>query len=66
MELEIQRLSHKKEIRIDQMAALPGASAKGSLSLKLLFSFLASVLFGVAIIIGIEAIERYISHQRYL
>lgn len=63
MELEIQRLSHKKEIRIDQMAALPGASAKGSLSLKLLFSFLASVLFGIAIIIGIEAIDPTVKHR---
>lgn len=63
MELEIQRLSHKKEIRIDQTAGFPGPSAKGSLSLKLVFSFLSSILFGIAIIIGIEAIDPTVKHR---
>ncbi|MBY0314990.1 MAG: polysaccharide biosynthesis tyrosine autokinase [Bdellovibrionales bacterium] len=63
MELEIQRLSLKKEIRVDQAASLPGAVPKGSLTLKLLFSFFASMLFGVGIIIGIEAIDPTIKHR---
>lgn len=62
-ELEIQKISQKKEIRIDQMAQAPGPSAKGNILLKLLFSTLVAVLLGVSIIVGIESIDPSIKHR---
>jgi len=62
-ELEIQRISQKKEVRIDQMASLPAASPKGSLPLKLTFSTLIALLLGMSIIIGIEMIDPTVKHR---
>lgn len=62
-ELEIQKISQKKEIRIDQVAQLPGPSAKGNILLKLLFSTLVSILLGISIIVGIESIDPSIKHR---
>lgn len=62
-ELEIQKISQKKEIRIDQSAQMPGPSAKGNVLLKLLFSTLVSILLGISIIVGIESIDPSIKHR---
>ncbi len=62
-ELEIQKISQKKEIRVDQAAQLPGPSAKGNVLLKLLFSTLVSILLGISIIVGIESIDPSIKHR---
>lgn len=62
-ELEIQKISQKKEIRIDQAAQLPGPSAKGNIVLKILFSSLVSILLGISIIVGIESIDPSIKHR---
>lgn len=62
-ELEIQKISQKKEIRIDQAAQLPGPSAKGNILLKILFSTLVSILLGISIIVGIESIDPSIKHR---
>jgi polysaccharide biosynthesis transport protein len=62
-ELEIQKISQKKEIRVDQSAQMPGPSAKGNILLKLLFSTLVSILLGISIIVGIESIDPSIKHR---
>lgn len=62
-ELEIQRISQKKEVRVDQVAQLPGANIKGNLILKLIFSALISLFLGVCIIIGIESLDPTIKHR---
>ncbi len=62
-ELDIQRISQKKEVRVDQVAQLPRANIKGNLLLKLAFSALISLFLGVCIIIGIEALDPTIKHR---
>ena len=62
-ELEIQRISQKKEVRVDQVAQLPGANIKGNLILKLIFSALISLFLGVCIIIGIESLDPTVKHR---
>lgn len=62
-ELEIQKISHKKEIRIDQVAGLPSPMPIGSLLMKILFSLLASVFLGVCIIICLESLDPTIKHR---
>ncbi len=56
-ELEIQRISHKKEIRLDQLAETPNPSVRGSLPLKITFSTLAALFLGVLIILGLESLD---------
>jgi len=65
-ELEIQRISQKKEVRMDQLAPLPGPTARGSLVLKLLFSGFASIFFGLLIVIGIETLDPSIKRRQDL
>ncbi len=62
-ELEIQRISQKKEVRLDQVAQLPGPNPKGSAILKLAFSTLISLFLGICIIIGIETLDPTIKHR---
>jgi polysaccharide biosynthesis transport protein len=62
-ELEIQRISQKKEVKVDQVSQLPSANAKGNLVLKLLFSTLISLFLGICIIIGIEALDPTVKHR---
>lgn len=62
-ELEIQKISQKKEIRIDQSAQLPGPSTKGNILLKLIFSSFVSILLGISIIVGIESVDPSIKHR---
>lgn len=62
-ELDIQRISQKKEVRVDQIAQLPGANIKGNLILKLAFSALISLFLGIFIIIGIEALDPTVKHR---
>ncbi len=56
-ELEIQRISHKKEIRVDQLAEIPGPSTRGSLPLKLVFSIFSALFLGTIIILGLESLD---------
>lgn len=62
-ELEIQKISQRKEVRIDQIAQTPGPSAKGNVLLKLIFSSLIALLLGISIIVGIESIDPTIKHR---
>ncbi len=62
-ELDIQRISQKKEVRVDQVAQLPGPNVKGNVFLKLIFSALISLFLGICIIIGIEALDPTIKHR---
>jgi len=62
-ELEIQRISQKKEVRLDQMASFPGPMPRGNLALKLIFSSLIALLLGVSIIIGIEVVDPTVKHR---
>lgn len=62
-ELEIQKISQKKEIRIDQAAQAPGPSVKGNILLKLFFSTLVAIVLGISIIVGIESIDPSIKHR---
>ncbi len=62
-ELDIQRISQKKEVRIDQVAQIPAANSKGNIYLKLIFSALISLFLGICIIIGIEALDPTIKHR---
>lgn len=62
-ELEIQRISQKKEVRVDQVAPLPGPNIKGNLILKLAFSALISLFLGICIIVGIEALDPTVKHR---
>lgn len=56
-ELEIQRISYKKEVRVDQMAELPGPTPRGSLLMKLFFSSLAAFFLGLLIVLGLESLD---------
>jgi len=62
-ELEIQRISQKKEVRVEQLASFPAPSPRGNLALKLTFSTLIALLLGVSIIIGIEMIDPTVKHR---
>ena len=62
-ELDIQRISQKKEVRVDQVAQIPAANQKGNIFLKLIFSALISLFLGICIIIGIEALDPTIKHR---
>ncbi|NQZ20033.1 MAG: hypothetical protein HRT44_12370, partial [Bdellovibrionales bacterium] len=65
-ELEIQRISFKKEVRVDQLAQRPGPKPRGSLPLKLLFSTLAAVFLGIVIIMGLESLDPSIKRRQDL
>jgi capsular exopolysaccharide synthesis family protein len=65
-ELEIQRISHKKEVRVDQLAQLPGPTPKGSLPLKLLFSSLAALFLGIVIVMGLESLDPSVKRRQDL
>ena len=65
-ELEIQRISFKKEVRVDQVAEVPGATPRGSLLMKLLFSSLASFFLGLLIILGLESIDPTVKSRQDL
>lgn len=56
-ELQIEKISQKKEIRVDQMASLPGSTPKGSLLFKILFTSLISIFLGALIVLGIETLD---------
>lgn len=56
-ELQIEKISQKKDIRVDQMATLPGPTPKGSLLFKLLFTCLISLFLGALIVLGIETLD---------
>lgn len=62
-ELEIQKISQKKEIRIDQSAQLPSASVKGNIYLKIIFSSCVALLLGISIIVGVESIDPSVKHR---
>ena len=65
-ELEIQRISHKKEVRVDQLAQRPNATPRGSLPLKLLFSTLAALFLGVLIVMGLESLDPSVKRRQDL
>lgn len=65
-ELEIQRISYKKEVRVDQLAGLPEASPSGSLMLKLIFSALAAMFLGLVIILGLESLDPTVKSRQDL
>lgn len=65
-ELEIQRISYKKEVRVDQLASLPEASPRGSLVLKLIFSALAALFLGLVIILGLESLDPTVKSRQDL
>lgn len=62
-ELEIQRISQKKEVRVDQVAGIGGPSPRGNLALKVIFSALIALFLGMSIIIGIEMIDPTVKHR---
>lgn len=66
IELEIQRISQKKEVRLDQMAEAPEPNIKGHLLLKLIFSALTSFFLGICLVIGIEALDPTVKHSSEL
>lgn len=65
-ELEIQRISFKKEVRVDQLAELPGPTPRGSLLLKLIFSSLAAVFLGLLIVLGLESLDPTVKSRQDL
>ena len=65
-ELEIQRISQKKEVRVDQLAALPGPTSRGSLLQKMLFSTFAALFLGVLIIMGLESLDPTVKRRQDL
>lgn len=62
-ELEIQKISQKKEVRVDQVASLPGPMARSSFLLKALFAFLAASALSVFIILGLETVNPTVKHR---
>ena len=65
-ELEIQRISHKKEVKVDQLAPLPSPTARGPLFFKLFFSSLVALFLGVIIIIGLESLDPSVKRRQDL
>ncbi|MCB0378624.1 MAG: polysaccharide biosynthesis tyrosine autokinase [Bdellovibrionales bacterium] len=65
-ELEIQRISHKKEVRVDQLAQLPGPTPRGNLFNKLLFSTFAAIFLGVLVVMGLESLDPTIKRRQDL
>ena len=65
-ELEIQRVSQKKEVRVDQLASLPNATPRGSFVQKSLFSSLASLFLAILIIMGLESLDPTVKRRQDL
>lgn len=65
-ELEIQRISHKKEVRVDQLAQQPSPTPRGSLLLKLLFSTFAALFLGIVIVMGLESLDPSVKRRQDL
>ncbi len=65
-ELEIQRISYKKGVRVDQLAELPEATPRGSLIKKLVFSSLAAFFLGLLIILGLETLDPTVKSRQDL
>lgn len=65
-ELEIQRISFKKEVKVDQFAETPGATPSGSILMKLIFSSLAALFLGLLIILGLESLDPSVKSRQDL
>lgn len=62
-QLGIQRISLQKKVKIERLADLPSAQPQGNLFIKLLFSILVGLFFGIIISLVLELIDTSIKHK---
>ncbi len=65
-DLEIQKISTKKKVKIDQVAKTSLATPKGSLLAKLTFSSIIAIFLGFLIVLSIEAIDPKVKRRKDL